>query len=208
MRAMLCAAALVCGASVLFAGSSKKADAPMGKPSKNSPEAVASMLPEQPTGLGRPISDRAAWEALAKTRSYRGVIRRAEALLKQPIPDSPDDLFLDFSRTGNRTRWQRVAGQRRGRIGWLTLAECLENKGRFLAALEESVAALCSERTWLYPAHDRSLRNFKGTTIDIDLGSSHVASNLATAHYLLGDKLPAKTSKLIRDNLRRRIFKP
>lgn len=171
-------------------------------------EKIADMLPAKPRGFGRPIADRAAWERLAKARSYKGVIRRAEALLKQPIPESPDDLYLDFSRTGNRTRWQRVAGLRRGGIAYLTLGECLENSGRFLPALEAAIAALCAEKTWVYPAHDRSLANFKGTRIDIDLGSSHVASNLATARWLLGDKLSAKTRRLIRTELRRRIFAP
>ena len=171
-------------------------------------DAVTKMLTERPAGLGRPITDRPAWEKLAKVKSYRGVIRDAEAVLKRSIPDSPDALYLEFSRTGNRTRWQRVASRRRGRIGPLVLAECLENKRRFLPALAKTVDALCAERTWVMPAHDRGLTNFNGKAIDIDLGSSHLALNLAMAEYLLGDRLDAKTRKLIRDNVRRRIFEP
>jgi len=170
--------------------------------------AVAEMLPEVPVGFGRPITDRAAWRRLAGTDAFRGAVRRAERLLKEPMPEQPDELYLDFSRTGNRTRWQRVAGQRRGRIDTFTLAECLENKGRFLLPLEETIRALCAERTWVMPAHDRSLANFKGEAVTIDLGSSGLAADLATALYLLGDKLPTDARMRVRDNLQRRIFDP
>ena len=170
--------------------------------------AVAAMLSEQPKGFGAPASDRAAWKKLAAKDSFRRVIADAEKLLRTPIPEQSDDLYLDYSRTGNRTRWQRVSGRRRGRIGTLVLAECLENKGRFVRPFEETARALCSERTWVMPAHDRGLANFNAKTVDIDLGSSMLAWNLATADYLLGEKLGRDSRLMIRDNLERRIFKP
>ncbi len=169
---------------------------------------IAEMLDEKPAGFGRPITDRGAWEKLSKNDSFKSVISEAEKLLREPIPEQPDDLYLDYSRTGNRTRWQRVSGRRRGRISTLALAECIENKGRFIPACEKIVQAICFERTWVMPAHDRGLSNFKGTSIDIDLGSSMLAWSLATADYLLADKLSPDTRRLIRDNLEKRIFKP
>lgn len=171
-------------------------------------KAIAEMLPEQATGLGRPANDRAAWEKLRQQEWAEGLLRRAEALLTEPLPEQPDDLYLDFSRTGNRSRWQRVSGQRRGRIAPLVLAECLENKGRFLPAFEELVRALCAERTWVMPAHDEKLTNFEGTSIDIDLASSALAWQLATAAYVLGDKLSSEVRQLIRDSVRRFVLDP
>ena len=171
-------------------------------------KAVAAMLVEKPTTFGRPITDRAAWNRLAEHKSYQGVVRRAEPLLKEPIPELPDDLYLDFSRTGNRTRWQKVNSRRRSRVPYLVLAECLENKGRFVPALEDLIRALCAERTWVMPAHDRSLDNFHGKSIDIDLASSALAWELTTAAYLLGDKLSPETRALIRDNVKRRVLDP
>jgi len=175
---------------------------------QNRIEYITSLLPEKPAGFGSPITDRKAWEKLAKKDSFQRIIPEAERLLQKPISEQPDDLFLDFSRTGNRTRWQRVSGRRRGRIHTLTLAECLENKRRFIPAFEEIVRVLCSERTWVMPAHDRNLANFKGKSTDIDLGSSALGWSLATADYLLADKISPKTRRLIRDNLNRRIFEP
>jgi len=169
---------------------------------------IAPMLPEQPRGLGRPITDREAWGSLAETEAYRRVVERAEALLDDPLPDQPDDLYLDFSRTGNRTRWQTVANQRRGRLAPLVLAECVEDGGRFIPAIEELVAALAAERTWVMPAHDRSLVNFEGTQIDIDLASSALGWHLATARWLLGDRLRQETRELIRANVEERVLAP
>lgn len=170
--------------------------------------AIAAMLPDAPVGLGRPISDRAAWDALAATPLLQSIVAAAERLLAEPLPEQPDDLYLDFSRTGNRTRWQEVAGGRRGRVRTLTLAECAENRGRFLPALEEVIAALCAERTWVLPAHDRSLTNFRGESVDIDLASSSLAWELATANWLLGERLSPQVRELIRTNLARRVLDP
>ena len=185
---------------------------------ENRIEDIAVLLAEKPRGFGSPRTFRDSWERLARNDSFKKVTSEAENLLQEPIPEQPDDLYLDYSRTGNRTRWQKVSGLRRGRVGTLVLAECLENKGRFMAAFEELVRVLCSERTWVMPAHDAKLANFNGTSIDIDLGSSALAWSLATADYLLADwaalgfapasRLSPEVRKLIRDNLDRRIFAP
>jgi hypothetical protein len=169
---------------------------------------ISPLLSAKPAGFGLPITERNAWNELAKKESFRRIISEAENLLKSPVPEQPDDLFLEFSRTGNRTHWQRVSDRRRGRVKTFALAECLENQGRFLPGFEEIVRVLCSERTWVMPAHDGDLNNFNGKSIDIDLGSSALAWSLASADYLLADKLSPETRRLIRDNLERRIFQP
>lgn len=42
---------------------------------------IAQLLPEKPVGLGRPISDRAAWERLAAMPEAVGIIKSAEKLI-------------------------------------------------------------------------------------------------------------------------------
>lgn len=169
---------------------------------------LAQMLADKPAGLGCPASDRQAWDRLAALPAYQETVKRAEALLESPLPAQPDELYLDFSQTGNRTRWQRVAGQRRGRITPLVLAECIENRGRFLPAFEELLAALCAEPTWVMPAHDTRLTNFRGETVDIDLASSALGWQLATADWLLGDRLSSQTRALLRADVQRRVLQP
>jgi Heparinase II/III-like protein len=170
---------------------------------------IAAMLPVHAEGAGRPITDRAAWkDVLVRHPELRGVIRQAVKDAASPFPAQPDSLFLEFSRDGNRDHWQNVASSRRGRIDIYALAECLEDQGRFIAPLEQTIDAICAERTWVLPAHDGKLQNFDGKTVDIELGSSTLAGDLATADYLLGDRLSPRTRELIRQNLDRRIFTP
>ncbi|HCA48721.1 MAG TPA: heparinase, partial [Armatimonadetes bacterium] len=170
---------------------------------------VAPLLPEVPEGVGRPTSDREAWTALAAAPECQAIVSRAERLLAEPLAEQPDELYLEFSQNGNRTRYQDVAfGRRRTRFNTLVLAECLEDRGRFTPAIEEVIAATCAERTWVLPAHDRSLANFNGERIDIDLFSSEYAWQLATVNWLLGDRLSPAIRETLRSNVSERVLEP
>jgi hypothetical protein len=169
---------------------------------------IARWLPAQPAGFGRPITDRAAWEKLRSAKAFGGIIAEAERLARKPVPALPDDLYLDFSRTGNRDRCQKVMFERTDRIVNFTLAECLENRGRFMGPLTETIELLCQEKSWEYPAHDGSLDVFYGRTVEMDLRATSVARELATVDYLLGDKLPPATRRLLRGNVERRVLQP
>ncbi|MCX7045981.1 MAG: heparinase II/III family protein [Candidatus Sumerlaeota bacterium] len=171
-------------------------------------QAIAGKLSEQPAGFGRPITDRAAWQSLGKHPAFQEAVAKAEALLREPMPPMTDDLYLDYSRTGVRRNWESVSGKRRGRVATLVIAECLEDKGRFLPAFKDVVRSLCADATWVMPAHDGKLENFRKKSVDIDLGSSDLAWNLATACYLLGERLDKETQSLIRENIQKRILDP
>jgi len=166
------------------------------------------MLSSKAAGFGVPTSNRAIWDRIAAQPGMQSLPRSANQLVRAGLPDQSDDLYLDFSRTGNRERFQRVAAVRRGRIATLTLAECVENKGRFIKPLEETIQSICAERTWVLPAHDRDLKSFNGKGTVIDLGSTMLSCDLATADWLLQDKLSPATRQLIRSNLASRIFAP
>lgn len=169
---------------------------------------LARLLPAERHGVGRPITDRQAWEKLASAKGFREVIEQAESLLGQPIPPLTDDLYLDFSRTGNRTRCQRVLSNRHGRVTTLVLAECLEDKGRFLPAIEKTILEVCGEKTWVLPAHDRSLRNFRGEVNEIDLTVAGFSWELATAAWWLGDRLSQPVRRRMMEELERRTLRP
>jgi hypothetical protein len=171
-------------------------------------KAYEKMLPASPRGIGTPISDRTVWDELAKLPAAVGVVKEAEKILKIPMPVATDELYLDFSRTGTRTRYEAVATKRHDRVGLLVLAECLENRGRFLPGIEEAITSICGDKSWLLPAHDRQLKNFNGEEITIDLASADTSWNLATADYWLGDKLSPSVRNLIADELERRTFTP
>ncbi|MBP6964555.1 MAG: heparinase II/III family protein [Armatimonadetes bacterium] len=169
---------------------------------------VAVMLRKDARAPGWRISDRNAWERLGRDPLFAGMVPSAEKVLGTPLLDQPDDLYLDYSRTGNRRNWERVAVSRRGHLTTLVLAECVENKGRFLPKLEELITALCAERTWVLPAHDGSLVNFNGEDVTIDLASSAVAWNLAMTDWMLGSRLRPEVLVELRRKVRSRVVKP
>ncbi len=169
---------------------------------------ISSYLDEKPLGPGLRISDRDKWDKLKGVEAYKNVLKNAAALLKKPMPPTSDELYLDFSKTGNRRNWEKVWESRRGRIKIFTIAECLENKGRFIPALEEAIGEICKEKTWVMPAHDKGLGNFEGKITEIDLGSSMFGLELATSYFILGYKLGASCRTMIEENIRRRILTP
>ncbi len=169
---------------------------------------IAEMLPAKPLGVGAPVTDRAAWERVAATGNFKGIVGEAESLARTQPPEVTDDLYLDYSRTGNRDHGQQAQNAWTRRVTSFALAECLENKGRFIVPLQETVAGICREKSWTMPAHDGSLAVFNGKTMDMDLRATAVAWQLATADWLLGSKLDAATRKLIHDEVERRVLRP
>lgn len=176
-------------------------------PSPDRVREIATWLPVQPAGMGRPITDRAAWARVtAQHPELADLVTEAANTAAKPLPPWRGDLFLEFSRNGNRERWQKAESLRRERIHLFALAECVENRGRFLAPLTEAIQGVCAEPTWVLSAHDRGLVNLHQQAHDIDLGDAMVGLDLATTDWLLGDRLAPATRALIRTNLELRTF--
>lgn len=169
---------------------------------------IVKMIPEKPESILPPISDRDAWEKIAQTGNGAAVIKQAEKILNTPMPELPDELYLEYSRNGNRTNCQRVIGARHGRLAPLVVAECIENKGRFIPELERFLLDVCKEKSWVLPAHDPGNGNFNGTGMNVDLASSALSWDLATAYNILGDKLSPEVRQTLLEKLEERNFKP
>lgn len=171
-------------------------------------EEIARMLPAKSPAMLPPISDREAWSKLARDGSLSRTLEIAEKQSKRPIPEQPDSLFLDFSRTGDRGRFQNVAKERRARLDHMVVAECVENNQRFMPAIDDLVVELCKERTWVLPAHDPKLINFSGTKITIDLASSAMGWKMALVDHLVGEELKPETRELLRDTIKKFVLVP
>jgi hypothetical protein len=169
---------------------------------------IAVLLSPGPRVFGEAITNRAAWAHVAANPALSNIIADAEQMAAQPIPDLTDDLYLDYSRTGNRDRGQAVMFAINERLATLTLAECVENRGRFLPPLQATMEAVCAERSWTYPAHDGDLSIFNGRIMKPDLRATTMAADLAIADKLLGEKLPPAIRQLVRENIRRRVLVP
>ena len=185
---------------------SKVADPGLQNPARV--DAIAAMLPERPRCEGRPISDRAAWDALAATDAGRGKIAEAVRAMNEPPVALSDEYYTDINRSGNRTRYESQFNQHSRKFQLFVLAECLENRGRFLPQISTYLSAILSERSWVLPAHDRKLKVFSGKKCYVDLASCERALMLAVASGWLGDRLSAAQHERIRGECMRRVFDP
>ncbi|MBR4674076.1 MAG: heparinase II/III family protein [Victivallales bacterium] len=166
------------------------------------------MLPEKPQGIAPPASNRVPWDKLAATDEGHAIINAAVPLLNENFPALPDDLYLQFSRNGNRTNYEAVFGRRNSWIITLALAECLEYQGRFLPKMEEFLEQFLTQKSWVLPAHDPRLAVFNGTTLYPDLTGSSVTAMIAYIDWFLQDKLKPQTRLKIRQEVYRRSITP
>jgi len=169
---------------------------------------LAERLPEQPSGIGRPAADRAWWGAWAQTPEAATAMKHANTWLTTPMPPFDAQRYLDYSTNGDRSRYQAQHSRRWDRLKCLVLGECLEDKGRFLAAIDETVRSLCADPSWLLPAHDRGTQVFKGGRPYVDLAVAMNGYQMALAAWLLDGRLSAETLGLMRENVAHRLTGP
>jgi len=133
------------------------------------------------------------------------VVRQAERQLGTPWEQIPALLYMDYSVTGNRDRYQDVYFGRRKRLATLVMAEVLENKRRFMPDIVNGVWAVCEETSWCLPAHNEKGLNLPDAANHrLDLFAAETASLLAWTQYLLGPKLDS-VSVLLRKRIAREV---
>lgn len=163
-----------------------------------------------------PATDRTAWENLSQQWRQES-IRLGETFLHFSYPQLSATDYLDFIRTGNRTRFEDKYFARRQALSALVLAECTEDRQRFLDDIVNGVFAICEESGWQLPAHNTYIRDTPQLPLPdkaapvLDLFACETGAILATACYLLRDRLDAfspAVSKRIQHELRERIFLP
>ena len=76
-------------------------------------------------------SNREVWERIPDTIKQI-IIQDAEGTAGLEVPFLPASVYLQYKRNGNRSNYQNIWYERRQRLHVLVVAECIENKGRFL----------------------------------------------------------------------------
>lgn len=197
----------VCGTILVAALAGVTAFADTVEERERRTDEIAQWLPEEPKADGARIGDRAAWGRLAAMPEAKEAVAQAGEILSQPIPKVTDERYLDYSTNGNRRDYETQFFARETNLGRLLLAECLENKGRFLSKIVEYVESMCSERSWTGPAHDPNLTCFNGKP-HVDLFAAQRAFLLAQTCDLLREVLPSDVKKRILEECDRRVFQP
>lgn len=183
------------------------------------------MITELANALKKPLScfspfpqasDRDTWNSLPEDLISR-LIKNGEAFLNFDYPSLTAVDYMEFTRNGNRSRFQDKLFLRRTALDALVLAECAEYKGRFLDDIINGLSLICEENAWQLPAHNSYIRDTPPFILPdvtrpvIDLFAAETASVLAVAEYLLRQELDSVTpflSKMINKNLEERIFTP
>lgn len=162
------------------------------------------------------ITDREKWNRLDADWRQE-TLRLGEQYLGFSWPYMSATDFLDFTRTGNRVRFETRFFSKRIALNALVLAECVENKGRFLDDILNGIFSICDENAWNLPPHNSYLRDTPQLPLPdltnpvLDLFSCETGAVLSTAMYLLSPVLDAFSpflTKRIRYELKRRIYIP
>lgn len=163
-----------------------------------------------------PITDRRAWDSL-DAQWKKETIGLGEQYLGFSYPYLSAADFMEFSKTGNRVRFESKFFSKRLALSALTLAECTENKGRFLQDILIGIFSICEESAWQLPAHNSYVRDSIPLPLPdasapvLDLFACETGAILASAYYLLKDALDEISpfpAKRILSELERRIFTP
>ena len=167
---------------------------------------IATFLPELP---GRPplrIENRKLWTNPLITTPNSNTVARAEKIVKEAIVELPDSLYNEFMKNGNRSHFEDKYFLRVNNLSTLLMAECLENKGRFLAKIEDYINAISSETCWCVPSHVRATADQAKKIGLIDLFSSARALTFARVYDVLGDKLSVATREKIKTQVMTRVL--
>ncbi len=162
------------------------------------------------------ITDRYAWSSLDQ-EWHEAAVALGEKYLCFSFPYISATDFMEFLSTGNRSRYEDKLFSKRHALNALVLAECAENKGRFLNDIINGIFSICEESAWQLPAHNTYKRDTPQLLLPditapvLDLFACETASILATTYYLIGsslDKISPFITKRIQTELQNRIFTP
>ncbi|MDW5288292.1 heparinase II/III family protein [Formosa sp. PL04] len=153
------------------------------------------------------ISDRVYWDRVAGSTSGQAYLEKANSLLdSKPEVPITDSIYRLANKDGNRGIYKPRYYRTMDRLEHFVLAECIENKGRFIPQIETFSDSIMAMKSWVHPNHDdRNNGILEGRRVSIDLGARKFGSVLALAESLLGEKLPQDLNDQINANIKRRI---
>ena len=153
------------------------------------------------------IEDRAAWASLPEA-VRQAHLRYGEKAQQAEWPHLPATLYLQYQRVGNRRNFERPHFERRDLLVRMTLAECIENQGRFMDSIADAIWGVCEELSWCLPAHishQKAGVDLPDTTEPVvDLFAAETGALIAWVDYLLGARLD-QVSPLIRARMQREV---
>ena len=166
------------------------------------------LLPAEPVMLIPSITDREKWDGFAEVYGFSHIISSAEQYLEKPLEELPEELYKEYYSTGIRTNYENAWSGWRNRVMSLARAELVENKGRFLPVLEETLRRICAHPSWSLPAHDYGGAIYDGKAFAADIIATELAGNMGLILRAMRPVLSPDVAQLVEDNIRRRVLEP
>ena len=138
---------------------------------------------------------------ISKTKKAKEYIARVEKYYQEnyegkPILALPFSQFKRYQTDGDRIGYEREYFERRRRLFLLQILALAKDK--YLSDLEDIVAAICDEYTWVLPAHTR---------FSIDLFAAETGYYLSETLYIFKDKLSKEMQNRIYNSVETKIIK-
>jgi hypothetical protein len=152
------------------------------------------MFPELARAMKNP-------RAAARSRTGRALLRRMRPRLEglKPLPETTYSLYRQYSRNGNRSRFERPFFAKRANLVAAAAVHFLEPDPGLLDVVQDYIWDTCEETTWILPAHERG---------GMDLFSTETAFCLAEVAHLLRGQLAAEVVERVEHEVRRRVTDP
>ncbi len=159
---------------------------------------------------------RPGWEDLDVELAHK-LVEEGERMAALHYPQILAADYLEFSINGNRVHFEEKYFRRRRMLTAFVMAECVENKGRFLPSILNGVYLILEENGWCLPAHNSYIRDTPQLPLQdrrhpvIDLFAAETAAILSVTEVCMGpafDKISPFIRNYINDELKRRILQP
>ena len=147
--------------------------------------APAKLAPQDPARVAEIKSMLRAEAGFPKTRFENRAFWDKIAATGKPAAAYLDESRGRASEEIDASNVRKVANETVG----LALAECIENEGAFLPAIEARLDALSALGSWANPYHDRGGRDARGEIHTIELSNGAIARNVAVAQDALRGRL-------------------
>jgi len=169
---------------------------------------------EQEPQAYNPFSQR--WDLLPNDL-VGSLIKKGDAALESAWPMLTATDYIDFTRTGNRVRYEKKYFDRRHLLNDLVIAEKVANSGKYLDAIINGVWSICEETGWQLPSHNSYIRDTPQLPLPdlskpvLDLFACETCAQLALVYMLHGEALenhaPGITTRILCE-IEQRIITP
>lgn len=151
-------------------------------------------------------------QRITQTENGKKVVANFQKIYEEKYANEPISVlnyayYKDFYLKGERTNYEKIYFNRRERLALLQVL-AIANPDKYLETLEQILAVICDEFTWVVPAHSYNVHNdyvFDYTVID--LFSAETAMYLAETAYIFKGILSFDILDRIKISLENKIIK-